>query len=116
MFGEHIIVIVGDKDQADAWFNRNYKITLFGKNDFIDGCFGTYENKARLERHRLIWLRKFTWTAHEMGLLIHELSHCVNAVLKDVGFNFSSDSEEAYTTYLQRLSTEAFWKMRKLRK
>ena len=115
MFEEEIFIVVGDQTLADNWIKKRYKISAFGEKSFIDGCFATYENKLRNERHRIIWVRRFDWSVRTMGLLSHELLHCVHAVLKDIGFKFSDESEEIYTTYLQRLSTDAFWKMRNLR-
>lgn len=115
MFNENITIIVGNKDNADGYLKRVYKISLLDGKDFIDGCHATYENKQRNERHRIIWLKIFEFSSAQYGLLIHELSHCVNAVLKDIGIKFCEESEEIYTTYLQRLSTEAIWKLRKLK-
>lgn len=48
--------------------------------------------------------------ADDFGTLIHELSHAVNYIMKQVGVKPSEDSEEAYTYLLGYLTKEVFQK------
>lgn len=48
--------------------------------------------------------------AEDYGILVHELSHAVNYIMKQVGIKPSEDSEEAYTYLLGYLTKEVFQK------
>lgn len=63
----------------------------------------------------IVWQRNFSWTVIEMGMLNHEILHLVFDVMTNIGFKYCPESEEAYTYYMQILSTDIYWKLRKLR-
>lgn len=112
-----IWLIVGDELLFKKYIQKKYEVSVDGFEDV--GTVGdaktlTLEKDGQL--HVIVWIRSFDWKVFEMGLLVHELLHVVHAVLKNVGFKFSDDSEEAYTYYLQALTQEAFWKLRTIKR
>jgi hypothetical protein len=55
-----------------------------------------------------IWLESYPVDAKLMGILIHELYHTVNDMMRDMDIVFCSKSEEAYAYLLGFLSERIF--------
>ncbi len=116
-YEQNIWVIVGEKELFKKYVSRKYKMPDLSWIDEKgrDGDAKTITLQHGEAVHTIVWIVTFKWKVFEMGLLVHELLHVVTKTLKDIGFKFSEDSEEAYTYYLQTLTQDVFWKLRKVR-
>ena len=59
----------------------------------------------------LIYLRDKVVSARTMGLLVHEVHHAVNYILRRVGMEPSEHTEEAYAYLNQHICEQAFRKI-----
>ena len=57
----------------------------------------------------LVWLREKPVQASTVGVLVHELGHCVHKMLGRLGMDLSPESDEAYC-YLQQFYITEFLK------
>ena len=62
-------------------------------------------NKDKGYCHYYIWIEKFDWRIYEYALLTHEINHLVFEAMRDIGMEFCKESEEAYTYYMQKITT-----------
>jgi hypothetical protein len=95
---ENIKLIVCPRDELARFIQKKHKERVSLPPS--DGCY------IDMDDVHYIWLNSFTHSIADMGLLIHELFHLVHKILKTKGFLLSSESEEAYTYYLQYLTVE----------
>lgn len=77
-------------------------------DEMKDGCCCMYEGNQTLLR-----LRKKPATAYEYGVLMHEIFHCVDLLMKTIGVKLTDDSNEAYA-YLTGYITEQIYKRARL--
>lgn len=85
-YGEQTLVCFGStKEEILKYLKKNKCSLIFLeaiKKEFeiparCDGCFW-YNQGAK---GSILWLEKFEWTAHCMGVLAHEITHAVRRLL-----------------------------------
>lgn len=55
----------------------------------------------------IIHITKPPTTPETIAVLIHEISHATNRILRDAGISLTAETEEAYTYLLEHLTREA---------
>jgi len=108
MYQKNIRLIVGcsQKTLFDL-LKKHYDVVL--DSDSANGTYFKIERDSK-EVH-IIWVESFEWYIWEQSMLLHEIYHLVNAVMREIGMKLSEDSEEAYAYYLQSLMNEMFDKL-----
>ena len=81
------------------------------ENPGSDAKFLKIYNKSKGLCHYYIWVEKFEWRISEYAILTHEINHLVFRAMKDIGMEFCDGSEEAYTYYIQRITTDILIKI-----
>lgn len=49
---------------------------------------------------RVIWVEHFDWMIHDMGVLVHEITHAVSGIMesKNIPYRYENDEVVAYMT------------------
>lgn len=91
--------------------SKRKKLTDYDKEQLqMDDTVG-YNYKTEYGT-QVIRLRKFENTPEDIGVLIHEILHCVIDFTERVGIKFSHDSEEVFTYGLEDLLVKALKKLK----
>jgi len=98
-YHSEVLLLVGPRKDVGEYLGKRFKTEL---PKFLEGGGCSFT----MERAYIVVIEcspKKLFKLEYLALLSHELLHCTFAILKDVGFTHSSDSEEAYTYLLQEL-------------
>jgi len=96
--------------EYEKYTNKKYGLKR-KKENAPSARFDKIVNEEKGQCHYYIWREKFEWRIFEYAILTHEINHLVFEAMKDIGIKFCEESEEAYTYYMQRITTDILLKI-----
>ena len=111
MFGHCIWLLLGERDEANAWARERYGKKV-GLGRWPDGSCSKFRSNKDGVCEWVVWLQAFTYEWDQVGVLVHELFHCVHSVLLELGMRCTPSSEEVFAYYQGHLLALAFAALR----